>query len=79
MNTMEDEVLIQEKIEELEQETGHSWTHVNGFVAVTTAEITGPRTSKFKTGSGYPLKAFLNRDTGEIKFFKGRFFIDEES
>lgn len=74
---MEDVEKVNSKLKELKEQTGDKWVEINGFVSLMSAELTGARSSSFKTDSGYPVKAFINTNTGEVRLFKARMFTDE--
>jgi len=66
----EDSQRIQRKIDELSVSTpGQQWVALEGNVALMTAEVGTPTGATFNPARGLILKAFWNRQTGEIRVF----------
>jgi len=73
---MQDPNLIRAKIVELNSGETGDWEEITGNHALTSVDGDFRTNSNivFKPASGVPLKAFLNRRTGEIKIFPAIMF-----
>lgn len=50
------------------------WAALDGFNALTTVNFTVTGQANFNPGHGYPVKAFVNNVTGEIKLYSAYLF-----
>ena len=75
---MEDQDKIDAKLKELKT-GGGDWIPMNGFGAITSVELKSPGKHTFKPNSGYIVKTFFNKKTGEIKVFPASLFIDDKT
>ena len=70
---MENKTQVDAILARIRSETGvDSWEPIQGLVALTNVEVNindGRRSANFLPGSGVPVKAFLNTQTGEIKLY----------
>jgi hypothetical protein len=69
-----DEDKIKEKLANLKEETGHVWLPLTDVSALTSVDISDPEMPRFKPGTGYPVKAFINTVTGEVRMFSTQIF-----
>lgn len=64
----EDPKKIADKLEELQKATGHKWTPLNGYHAITRVEMKDGN-YEFLPASGMPVKVFADLVTGEVRPF----------
>jgi hypothetical protein len=68
---------VQSKLDELNsEEFSTPWVEIKGFVSMTGVDYPDTGGIKFDSKRGYPVKAFLNKDTGEVKLFTAKIFRD---
>ena len=53
---------------------GQGWVPVDGFFTTTSLGFKSDSTPIFNPNAGYPLKLFVNNQTGEVKMFDARRF-----
>ncbi len=53
------------------------WIPVEGFNTITKLDFDATGGAIFNPNSGYPLKAFINTSTGEVKVFDARRFYSQ--
>ena len=71
---MEDRV----KVDKQSKKLGKSWTDVKGFMATNKFKfLSGRRRGKLNSTRGFPLKAFINQNTGEVRIYTGTFFTKD--
>lgn len=65
---------INDKLAELSKDTGHTWLPLTDVTALTSVDISDPEAPKFLPGTGYPVKAFVDTVTGEVRLFSTQIF-----
>jgi hypothetical protein len=63
------------KIASLNASDGGNWVELQGFNALTTVFYQANGSVVFNPNYGFPIKAFLNQVSGEIKVFDARNFL----
>jgi hypothetical protein len=69
-----DEKKIFQKLIELKQQSGHDWLPLTDTSALTSVDISNPQQPSFMPGTGYPVKAFIDTVTGEVRLFSTQIF-----
>jgi hypothetical protein len=74
MVVQENPQAVQNWIDWLNKTTDSTWIAMNGFTALTVVTIEDNGTVTFNPNSGFPLKSFLNTQTGEVRSFSAHKF-----
>ncbi len=75
---VESQAKIEEKIRTLNAIPGNTgqWLALDGFHGLTQFQFLPNNGANFIPNSGYPIKVFVNSETGEVRMFPAVFFTD---
>ena len=65
---------VQNWVNWLNTNYGNGWMPIDGFTAIITSIPASNNTATYNPARGYPLKSFVNTNTGEVKSFDARRF-----